>query len=629
MIDAAIGEQSPQRRVAWRPEVTDRRSARHAAPRQSRLPASVVSLSAAIGVLLVAAAYMAGRTGHASSAWADRTYWLGQALIVVPAAIRLLSQKVLTATEIATLITTLTIAEYLVTICYSPAAFTFADELEHWRTTTNILQTGNFSTVNYMLPISPHYPGIEEVTAALVSVTGLPVFISGLIVAGVAHLLFVYALYVFFREISRSYRVGGVAVLCYASNPHFVSFDSMFLYQTQALPFIALTLLAAWHLSSRRATGRRSGWLGFAVLLIAATTVTHHVTSFVLVITLGIVCLTGLLTGDRSTAVWTGLLSLLSAVMVFFWVRFAAPETWGYLRPFVVETLRGVRALVVGGQTRAPPTSTIPLGNKALAAMAVLTVSVLLPVGWWRIRQSYARQAWPVVMAVTAVGWYVVVAIRFTVADGSELAGRAATFIFVPVAYIVALAAAHLAGALRRWQARGVAAAVLVAIPVLILNGLANGWPPYWERLPGPHQVAGAERSVGPEEIAAASWALTALGPGNRFAVDYGNSPVMGSYGDQNPVLDVGFLYTSPVYTPTDAAQAKALAIDYVLVDLRLSQSLPAAGQYFPIDPNSGRYTHPLPPSNLTKFSHVAAIARIYDDGNIVIYSLSRRGNAP
>ena len=55
-------------------------------------------------------------------------------------------------------------------------------------------------------------------------------------------------LYVLFREFSGSYRVAGVAVLCYASNVHFASFDSMFIYQTLALPFLGLTLLAAWRL---------------------------------------------------------------------------------------------------------------------------------------------------------------------------------------------------------------------------------------------------------------------------------------------------------------------------------------------------------------------------------------------
>jgi hypothetical protein len=250
---------------------------RHAA--EPRLRLSTVALITATGVLIVAAAYTAGRAGYASSAWADRAYWLGQALVVVPAAAWLLSRRVLTAGLTMGLVTVFTVAEYLVTVCYSPLQFEYADELSHWRTTVNILHTGRLFTPNYVLPISPHYPGLEELTSALVSITRLPVFTCGLIVAGVAHLLFVYLLYLLYLRISGSFRIAGIAVLCYASNSHFFSFDSMFIYQTLALPFFALTLLAAWQLASRRAGEQRGGWVTVALLAIAATVVTHHVTS--------------------------------------------------------------------------------------------------------------------------------------------------------------------------------------------------------------------------------------------------------------------------------------------------------------------------------------------------------------
>jgi hypothetical protein len=167
-----------------------------------------------------------------------------------------------------------------------------------------------------------------------------------------------------------------------------------------------------------------------------------------------------------------------------------------------------------------------------------------------------------------------------------------------------------------------VIAAVVVTTLVLVLNGLVNGWPPYWERLPGSYQVAGAERSVGPEQVASAEWALGVLGPGNRFATDEGDLPVLGSYGDQDTVGDDGYLYTSQRFSPADARQVQAQSIGYLLVDRRLSEMLPASGQYFPIDQNAGRYTSPLPLTGLIKFDHVPGVARVYDSGDIVIYDL-------
>jgi hypothetical protein len=591
--------------------------------RSSALPVSLVALSAATGVLVVSLAYTFGRLGHASSSWADRTYWFGQALILVPIAYRLLNRRVLTARETLTLVIVFTVAEYFVTVCYSPVAFTYVDELEHWRSTLNVLETGQLFTVNHLLPISAQYPGLEEVTSALTSITGLSIFTSGLIVAGVAHLLFICVLYMLFREISGSYRVAGVAVFCYASNSHFASFDSMFIYQTLALPFLALTLLAARRLASPLPVGERVGWLIFAVLSIVVTVVTHHVTSYVLVATLVIIALTALITRSWRTATWAAVLAMLSAVAAIGWLLIAAPETWAYLRPFAEGTIESVRSLFAG-QTSGPSASVGPLGNRVLAAAAALVVSALLPVGWWQIWRRHRRQPWTVALAIISASWYVIVAVRFTVTDGSQLAGRAATFTFVPAAYVAALALGHLASTAMRRQARIVSAAVLVVVLLLLSDGLVNGWPPYWERLPGPHQVGGFERSVGPDEIAAARWTLSALGPGNRFATDLGSFPVLGSYGDQNPIHNIAYLYTSPTYTPADALQAQLQGLRYVWVDLRLSQSLPVSGQYFLADPNAGHHKHPLPAADLEKFNNIPGIERIYDSGNIIVYELPR-----
>ena len=626
----AAGESIGRRPAAYR----ERGRPADASAARSRLPVSVVALIAATGVLVVAAAYTAGRRGHAGASWADRMYWLGQLLILTPVAARLLSRRALVASETVTLVVVLTVAEYLVKVCYSPAAFTYADELMHWRTATDILQTGKLFTANNLLPISPYYPGLEEVTSALASITGLSIFTSGLIVAGAAHLLFVCVLFVLFRYVSGSHRIAGVALLLYSSESLFSSFDSMFVYQTLALPFLGLTVLAVYRLATPQAAGRRVGWFTLAALSASATVVTHHVTSYLLVATLEVITLGALLARDRRLIAWASIMALVSAAAFAAWIVFVAPSTVGYLQPVIEGALQNFRAIFAGGHSGAPPPASAangPLENQALAAAAVLIMSVLVPVGWWQVWRRYRHQPWLVALAIGAVSWYVIVAVRLFVANGSELAGRASTFVFLPAGFIAALAVIRLTDNSLRWpairadvrrRAPVVVAVAVVAALVLVFNGLVNGWPPYWERLPGPYQVAGAERSVGPEQVASADWALAVLGPGNRFATDEGDLPVLGSYGDQNTVGDDGFLYTSSAFTPAAAQQVQAQSIGYVLVDRRLSEMLPASGQYFPVDPNAGKYTRPLPLADLTKFDHVPGVARIYDSGNIVIYDL-------
>ena len=605
---------------------------------RSRLPASVVALLAATGVLMAAAAYTAGRVGYVGPSWADRMYWAGQLLILTPVAARLLGRRALSASETVTMIVVLTVAEYLVRVCYSPAAFTYADELMHWRTATDVMQTGKLFSPNNLLPISPYYPGLEEVTTALASITGLSVFSCGLIVAGVAHLLFVCVLFMLFRHVSGSHRVAGVALLIYASESLFQSFDSMFVYQTLALPFFGLALLATYRVAAPQATGRlgpgRAGWFAVAALAALATVVTHHVTSILLVGTLEVVTLGALLTRDRRLAAWASTLALVSAAALAAWIAFAAPSTPSYLQPVVTGALDSVRALLTGGHAGASPAVSAangPAENQALAAAAVVIMSALVPVGWWQVWRRYRRQPWVVALAIGAVTWFVVVAVRLVVANGSELAGRASTFAFLPAGFIAALAVIRLTDntlrspAVRanvRRRAPVVVAGAVAAALVLVLNGLVNGWPPYWERLPGPFQVAGAERSVGPEQVASADWALAVLGPGNRFATDEGDLPVLGGYGDQTMVGEDGDLYTAPAVTPVAAELVQAQSIGYVLVDRRLSEMLPASGQYFPVDLNSGTYTRPLPLADLTKFDRVPGVSRIYDSGDIVVYDL-------
>ncbi len=595
---------------------------------ESRLPVSVVTLIAALGVLVASAAYAAGRAGYASSSWADRAYWLGQALVLAPAAGRLLSRRRLTPTDTATLVVVLTVAEYLLKVCYSPAGFTFTDELLHWRSTVNILDTGKLFTVNYGLPISPRYPGLEEATSALISVTGLPVFAAGLIIAGTAHLLFICLLYLTYRCLSRSHRIAGIAILVYSCTPTLNSFDSMFVYETLALAFLGLAVLASWRTATGQSGGERARWFVLAVLAIFATVVTHHVTSYMLAGSLLLVTVASLLTRARRTALMVGALAVISVAAITCWVIYIAPGTLSYFRPTVEGLAQGISALQSGGSSGAASTSAAPRGNQVLEGAAILAITVLVPLGWWQVRKHHRHHPWILAMALGSLGWFVALALRVGTPDGQELAGRTATFVYIPVSLVAGLALIRLVNAalVRRWKsaAIGVAAAGML---VLLFDGLANGWPPYWERLPGSHQVAGFERSVGPEEIATAQWTLSALGPGGRFAADIGIYPLLAGYGDQNPLQDVGYLYTSATYTPAIAQAARAQAVQYVLVDQRLSQSLPASGTYFPGDTTAPN--QPIPIADLTKFNRVRGVSRLYDSGDIVVYNLQGAQVAP
>lgn len=592
-------------------------------PTRSVTEIGVLALSAALGVFVASCAYTAGRFGYASSPWADRLYWFGQAMIIGPIAIRLLDRKALPPRPTFALIFIVTAAEYILKVAYSPLAFTFADELLHWRSTINILHTGHLFTVNYGLPIGPRYPGLEEVTAALVSVTGLSLFSAGLLVAGIAHMIFIVFLYILLCELANSHRIAGIAMLVYTSSPDLTSFNSMFVYETLALTFMGFAIFASWHAAASSSTGERPRWLILAVMAILATVITHHVTSYMLAITLSLAAVLCLCTRYFRSARSLGGLALISIGAALCWVIFVAPQTLTYFSPTVDGILQGFRALSGGGASQAKPTSAAPLGNQALEAIDILSISALLLLGWWQAWKYFKKNPWVLATALGSVGWFVTIGIRLWTPDGQELAGRTAPFIYIPISLLVALGLAWFtrASLSRLWRrcSTGLAGAGVV---VLVFDGLANGWPPYWERLPGSHQVAGFERSVGPEEVATAQWTLEALGRGNRFAADIGIATLLSTYGYQNSIRGIGYLYTSPRLTSSVKRRAAAQALRYVLVDWRLSRSLPVSGSYFPGDANANRYVHPLPLSDLGKFDRSRATARLYDSGDIVIYDL-------
>ncbi len=597
------------------------------APERLCLTIGGVALSAAFGVLLVAIAFTAGRHGYEHSSKADTVYWVGQSLILIPVSVRLLTRRGLTNAGTVAAVVILTVAEYLCKVCYSPLAFTFSDELSHWRTAENILQTGRLFTTNYALPISPQYPGLEGATTALVQISGFPLFTAGLIVAGVAHLLFVVVLYLLFRNIGRSQRLAGIAVIVYSTNPDLWYFDALFAYQTLALGFFAVTLLATWRLRGARTRGDQVGWAAVATICIAATAATHHVTSYLLVLVLAFIALVSLLVKDRRSAAAAGALALVAAAVSASWLVFVASQTISYLLPEVTGFTQSVSALLTGGTVGQPTATTTtpgtPFSHVVIADVAALVLSGLLPLGWWQVKPYFRDRPWILALSIGSLAWYLTLGLRFITPNGSELAGRASSFVFVPSAFVAAFALQWLIDRTPRPRASTLLCASLAGVLLMLYDGMLNSWPPYWERLPGPHQVGGVEQSIGPEEIAVGNWILNELGPGNRFAADFGNEPMIGSYGDQTTVLGNSFLYTSPTFTPSIARQAQLLAIHYVLVDLRLTKSLPVSGEYFSNDPKVGPYTHPIPLADMTKFNYAPGVTRIFDAGNIVIYDLS------
>ena len=595
----------------------------------SRIPVSVIVLTSAIGVMLSSVAYGIGRAGNGpSSGPGVALYWAGQVVILLPIAGRLLSRRQLSNGATITLVTTLTVAEYLLKVNYSPLGFEFNDEFLHYSGTVNMLSSGKLFELNYGLPIGTHYPGIEEVTSALISATGLGVFQAGLIVAGVAHLLLILFIYLAFCVAIRSHRIAGIALLIYFAAPALTSFNSMFVYETLALAFLGMCMVAALRSAIEKSAADRRRWFIVAVLAIFATTITHHVTSYMLTVFLILVAIASRLTGSRNTAMRFGVLALVSAASIALWIGLIARDTISYFSPTVSGIWDGLKALQESGSSTAPSVTATPLLNQAIGGLGILVISALVAIGCWQAWRRHRRHPWIIGMTLGSLGWFVDLGIRLGTPDGQELAGRAATFVYIPVSVLAALALTRVvnSGPVRRWGA-AVTGVVVASVLTLLIDGLANGWPPSWERLPGPHLVSSFEASVNPEEIQDSFWTAQYMGPGNRIAADAGIYPVLIGYGGQNPLGYVDYMYSTPGWDRPTAGLAAANAVQYVETDTRLTKSLPPSGNYFPN--SKATVTTPLAPAALTKYNNITGVAHVFDDGTINFYDLVSQGYVP
>ncbi len=578
----------------------------------------------AAGVLLVSVSYAAGRAGAGGAVHsaAVAAFWLGEAVIFAGPAALVLGTRELTEAQAAWLAVALATATYLVKYLYSPSFFGFPDEFLHLRSLTNLLASHHLLGVNHALPVSPGYPGLEIVTSGLMDLTGLGVFPAGLIVAGLAHLIFTAALYTLFRLVGGTSRIGLAAITIYAANPHYQIFDSIFGYQTLALTFFALALLAVYE-ATRPGTSRPRViifWV-LATVFATATTVTHHITSYVLVVTVVLIAAAGLLARGRKGLAAPACFAAGAAALVALWTWRFSPGTVNYLAPAMDQLTDGIRSAVGGQAAKAAGTALPgPPGDKVASYALALLIMAVIPFGWRQVWRTQRDNAWALALAGGAAAYYPCVALPLVTADGDEIAGRLLTFVYIPVGYTIAVAlTARPLTALRR---AGAAAGAVV----LLAGGISTGWPPWWERLPGRYVVGGFESGITGESVAAATWAAVGLPPGQRIAADYINNLLFGTIGNQDPVNGVAVLYCDGDWSLIDAVFAQQQAINYLVVDLRISRYRPPNGTVFQ---QAGGCPAPLARADLGKFDAVRGITRVYDSGNIIVYRLSEVGYAP
>jgi hypothetical protein len=622
------------------------------------------------GAMLIAQA-LAGNTARNGETGARSIYWLSL-VVLTSASVAAQVMRGPSRGQRLGLVLTTGLSLYLVKVMSYPNGFTYYDELSHYRTAADILRLDRLFHANPVLAVSPHYPALEVVTAALARLTGLSITSCGLLTVGAARIVLAAALYGVFTEIAESPRVGGLATVLYMANPSFIYFDGDFSYESFALPFAALALLLTirWMRPENRAPSagprmlryvipardRRGEFIG-AILALAALTIAHHTTSYLVAVFLALLCVCGLVArrwGGTARIPWQ--IAVLSVGWAALWLFLVASSTIKYLDDVFGPAVDGVRQVLLFDQPAYTPFSggtavaASPLWLKVLAVGSVLLILASLPLALALVRRR-RREAALLAVSVVGIAYIPVQALRLTGA-GIESANRSFEFVFFGVAVLLALSVVHLVDEVgrpitlslrgrrllgRRRLAAYVGVCRLVALAVaagtvLFVGGVIVIWPSYG-LLPGPY-IAGADiRSITDQGIAAARWLRREYGPGQRVLTDRSNGQIVAAYADGDPVegrvgpASVARVFVSSRVDQTDREILRAKQVGFLLIDRRLASAPPARGFYFSsTELNGGVWTHAISLTWLTKFNSTRGFSLVYDNGAIQLYRVLRNG---
>lgn len=590
-------------------------------PRPARvLPALAVAV---LGVATQTVGYVlgwAGVTAPGLPLWA-----VGLVLVVAPfgwlATRDRLSDRTLAGLAVAFAL--LMYASWLLT---NPLMATRFDESLHVTTLLDLTERDGLFQRHDMLPVSPFYPGLELATSALHWLTGLPDMACQVAVVLLSRTVLVVALFAGVRRVTGSGRAGFVAVLLYGASPQFYFFNAQFSYQTVAIAMLAAAL---WLLARAYDAPQRWPWREMlpALACLGALAVTHHLTSWLTLVTL--LGVTGLFALGREwrRARITGAVAGLSVLAIAAWSALVGPTLITYLGPIFEAAGADIVAIFSGdGPERAPGSGNggepTPLGDLAVMALSILLwLALLAPSCWaaWRQR-SIGRSTARYLPLVMAASYPLLHLTRFSSKAG-EIGDRVSTFLFLAMALVVA---AWLAPRLR--PRRVVAAVAVGGLVVLVVGGTIFGSGPAWQRTTGPYKPAAEQRAVDGETVAIARWFERHVPPGSRVGADNTFNRVLPNYADVRMVTAPGGLDgMTPVFI-ADELESDELGIlvdtgtDFLVVDTRQADRQPF-GSLFEGSSGYGEAGARISSAQLAKFDGQPGFELVLD-GPVKVYDV-------
>jgi heme A synthase len=415
-------------------------------------------------------------------------------------------------------------------------------------------------------------------------------------------------------------------------NPQFLFFQASFSYESLALP-LAIFVLFVLAVQHTVPAGYRRSLNLLTCGGLAAVVVTHHISSYTLVAFLLLWSALALLQRWRKKGrvqqphVSPAREALLGLILCLCWLTYTGDIVLGYLAPHLGGTLYQIGQILRGESASRQLFQNSsgyvePVWERVVALASEVLVMLVLPLGLFQIWLRYRGNVIALALSVGALAYPVSQALRLTPA-GAESGVRSTEFLFLGISFVMAIGIAQFQ--LFRRSSRKQSILLLSSLAIVIVGQVVSGGSPAWARMPGPYLVSADQRSIVPDSISAAEWAGSHLGAGRRIASDRINTLLLATYGDEvtftsvSEKVPVRPLFIAPEFGFAEQTILQQDHIQYLVVDHRLSTTLPWAGAYFDDqETNNG----PIDPAALAKFDAVNDVSRLFDSGNIVIYDV-------
>lgn len=599
-------------------------SARRTKPSLDSLSFPLVALIAALGVLLCALTNSLARaTLEPNSVF----YWIGLLAISVPIFIRL-SLREPSYRERLALVLLLGLALYLVKVTRDSIFFTFPDEFVHAFNADNIARYHHLYHFNPAITTTPHYPGLEGATSALMALTGMSSFGAGTILIGAARLTFMAALFFLFARLSGSARGAGLGVAVYTGSSNFLFWGAQFSYESLSLPLMVVVLMAFVERDAMPREFSRA-WAVPIVLGILAITITHHLTSYALALIFIVLAVMYRVMKVRKPNPWP--FAVLATVAALGWLLIAARSTVGYLFPVLSDAVKAIwetasgesapRTLFHQASTTTETVGATPLFARAVALLAIALLAIGFFAGLRQVWRRERHQPLALIFVVAGAAFFGALLLRFAPAAW-ETGNRAGEFLFIGLAFVVIFGAARMLRSgpdlrRRRWL-------FAAAMGVILVGGAISGWP--WDvQLARPLQATADGHEIDSEPLALAEFTRKRI-PGSRFAAPEADARLLLTpggqiaFGGQGP--DIQDIVDKPPFESWQLPLLRENHLPYVVADRRNSSEDTLRGQYFTVP---GQYGEELRSKDVIhKFAKIPA-ARVWDSGRIVLFDLEAR----